>query len=168
MSRLLVADTGPLVALGGIGRLELLRTLYDAVLVPNAVHLEVLAGGTRAVGLSDYKRMNWIDVVEVNNIDPSLLALLDEGEAAVIALARLHGANSVLIDEQKARKIARSIYGLHVLGSVRVLLDAKRQGLLEDVGAALLGMRDNGYHLHENIVRRALSEAGETALKGEQ
>ncbi|MBS3933122.1 MAG: DUF3368 domain-containing protein [Truepera sp.] len=159
---LLVADTGPLIALASIGQLTLLHQLYGTVLVPTTVHREVLAGGSRVLGLTAYRQADWLEVVEVGAIDPALLALLDEGEASVIALARQRQADVLLIDEQKARKIARTLYGLKVIGSVRVLLEAKRLGLLPSAKAAITTMRDQGYYLHDTIVEYALREAGET------
>jgi len=81
---------------------------------------------------------------------------LDAGEASVIGLARELHVNLVLVDERKARKIARTIYGLHVIGSARVLVEAKRSGLLDNVGAALQAMRDGGYRLGDSIVTEAL------------
>ncbi len=39
--RRIVTNTGPLIALAGIGRLELLNALYDDVQVPEQVHHEV-------------------------------------------------------------------------------------------------------------------------------
>ena len=157
----LVADTGPLIALAGIGQLELLHQLYDAVLVPQPVHDEVLAGGTNLVGLEIYRQTDWLEVVEIEANDPSLLALLDEGEASVIVLAQERRADVVLIDEQKARKVARTLYGLKVIGSVRILLKAKQKGLLSDIKSAFTAIRDNGYYLHDSIVDYALREAGE-------
>ena len=70
--------------------------------------------------------------------------------------------NPVLIDERKARKIARTIYGLHVIGSARVLVEAKKRGLLDNVGAALQTMRDGGYWIGDSIVDATLKQAGET------
>ena len=157
----IVADTGPLIALAGIGQLELLRQLYNIVLIPQPVHDEVLAGGASLVGLETYQQTEWLEVVEVDVNDPSLLALLDEGEASVIVLAQKRKANVVLIDEQKARKVARTLYGLKVIGSVRILLEAKQRGLLSYVKSALTAIRDNGYYLHDSIVDYALREAGE-------
>ena len=79
----------------------------------------------------------------------------------MIELARELSVNLVLVDERKARKIARTIYGLHVIGSARVLVEAKRHGLLDNVGAALQAMRNGGYWIGDSIVDAALKQAGE-------
>lgn len=157
-----VADTGPLIALAGIDRLDLLNALFGRVLVPDAVHEEVLAGGDRNLGLKAYRQAAFLRVLEAPDIDPALGALLHRGEASVIALARSTGADRVLIDEQKARKVARRIYGLAVLGSVGVLIEAKREGLLPSVAESLDDMRTNGYWVHDRIVHAALRAAGES------
>lgn len=67
----------------------------------------------------------------------------------------------MLIDERKARKIARKIYGMRVIGSARILVEAKRRGLIPNVREALLGMRDGGYWIHDDILNIALKQAGE-------
>jgi predicted nucleic acid-binding protein len=151
-----------LIALASIDQLDLLRVLFDSLHVPQAVHDEILQGGSSRAGLGVYRQANWIDVVPVVSIDPLLGTVLDKGEAAVIVLARLHSADFVLIDEQKARKIARTIYGLRVMGSARILVEAKRHGMLENVAVALRAMREQGYWIHDAIVQYALKEAGET------
>lgn len=160
MSLCLVADTGPLIALAGIDQLALLQNAYGRIVVPEAVHKELLEGGAFALGVAAYQKAEWIEVMTAQP-EPSLLALLGAGEASVIALATGLKADAVLIDEQKARKIAGSVYGLNVFGTVRVLLDAKRAGRLESVKEALEGILANGYRLHETIVAYALKEASE-------
>jgi len=67
----------------------------------------------------------------------------------------------VLVDERKARKIARAVYGLDVVGTARTLVEAKRQGLIESVAEPLQLMQDAGYWLGGRLIRRILSEAGE-------
>jgi predicted nucleic acid-binding protein len=79
----------------------------------------------------------------------------------VIGLAREMNVNIVIVDERKARKIARNIYGLHVAGSARVLVEAKRQGLVNNVETALQSMRDGGYWISDSIIDIALRQAGE-------
>jgi len=66
-----------------------------------------------------------------------------------------------LIDEKKARKIARIIFGLKVIGSARVLVEAKRQGLIQNVGNLLEELRKKGYWLHDDIIDLAKRHAGE-------
>ena len=44
MGGALVSNTGPLVALAVIDRLDLLHCLFDEVIVPEAVHFELLEG----------------------------------------------------------------------------------------------------------------------------
>ena len=41
---IVVSDASPLVALSRVGRLNILRQLYQRVIVPDAVHAELLAG----------------------------------------------------------------------------------------------------------------------------
>ena len=93
--------------------------------------MEILEGGTTNAGLAGYRKVNWIKVRTISNpVDPLLRTALDAGEAAVIGLARELSVNLVIIDERKARKIARTIYGPHVIGSARVLDEAKKRGLI--------------------------------------
>jgi hypothetical protein len=49
---------------------------------------------------------------------------------AVITIALYKNNHATLIDERKARRIARTIYGLEIFGTVRVLLEAKKAGLI--------------------------------------
>ena len=48
--RIVVCDSGPLIALASLGQLDLLRQIYDRVLVPPAVIREVVAQGGRRPG----------------------------------------------------------------------------------------------------------------------
>jgi len=105
------------IALASIDRLDILRTFFSSVQVPQAVHDEIMQGGSRFTGLTAYRRADWLAMVPDTPLDPLLSSVLDKGEAAVITLARSASADVVLIDESKARKIARTIYGLRVIGS---------------------------------------------------
>lgn len=160
MSRI-VCNSGPLIALGLLDRLDLLKELFGEVLVPETVRQEVESGGAADIGLRAFRAANWLRVLPLKNPDPLLESLLDAGEAAVITLAREQAVNLVLIDERKARKVARNIHGLQVIGTARVLVEAKKKGLLDKVQPALEKLRQHGYWIDDSIVAVALSEAGE-------
>jgi predicted nucleic acid-binding protein len=162
MKREIICNTGPILGLAIIGRLDLFRDLFDSVFVPEEVHDEILEGGAKGVGLSSYKKAEWIKVRALSTaLDPLLRTALDRGEASVIGLARELKVSQVLIDERKARRIARSIYGLSVFGSARMLVEAKRMGLLTNVALALNEMREAGYWIADSIVEEAVRRAGE-------
>ncbi|MBW1717880.1 MAG: DUF3368 domain-containing protein [Deltaproteobacteria bacterium] len=163
MNGKVICNTGPIVALSMIDRIDILRDLFELVAIPEAVHKEILEGGAKNEGLASYRKVKWIKVMTLSSpIDPLLRTSLDTGEAAVIGLAKESSVNLVLIDERKARRIARAIYGLHVIGSARVLVEAKKHGLLDNVGAALQSMRDGGYWIADSIVEATLRQARET------
>jgi predicted nucleic acid-binding protein len=145
-----------------IDKLEILERLFDEVTVPEAVHREIMEGGKDFAGLACYKKAIWIRVETLKSpIEPLLETLLDKGEAAVIHLVREKGADFVLIDERKARKIARKIYGMPVVGSARILVEAKRRGVIPNVRETLDGMRHCGYRIHDEIFNFALKQADE-------
>jgi predicted nucleic acid-binding protein len=157
----IVCNAGPLIALGILGKLDLLQSLFDEVLVPEAVQREIVQGGVRLAGLESLQRAQWIRVASPERADALLAALLDTGEASVIALARERNIPTVLIDERKARKVARDVYGLQPVGTARILVEAKQRKLLIEIKPSLEALRREGYWIHEDIVLAALREAGE-------
>jgi len=162
MTGRLVSNTGPLIALALIDRLDILQALFHPVMIPDAVHKELLEGGSSGHGISAYKKALWIQVLSLpGTLDPLLQTVLDLGEASVIQLARDQKADYVLIDERKGRKIARDIFGLKVIGTARILVEAKRRGILDSVGNTLNRLKDSGYRLHDNIIHYALKGAKE-------
>lgn len=158
----IVCNAGPLIALAGIGQVKLLRGLFEQVLVPPEVRAEVVAGGPGGVG-ADLFRAAWLEVTPLlKTVDPLLVSLLDSGEAATIALAVEHSASMVLMDEVKERRVARNVYGLAVIGTGRLLVEAKRAALIPQVRPLLEQMRNNGYWISESIVAEILRTAGES------
>lgn len=156
----IICNTGPMIALAGIRRLELLRDLFESVSVPMPVHEEFMAGGKIFNGLTEYCAANWIKVIETKvQADPLLETILDVGEASVICAAKQSSVtNMILMDERKGRKIARNIYKLEVIGTARVLVEAKRAGLLSDIDKAFSDMKLSGYWIHERIIQAAMKE----------
>lgn len=108
---IVVADAGPLIALGRIGRLDLLRALYGEVVVPGAVWEEVVVAGEGRAGAAAVRDAGWIAQAAVDEADElfaSLRTTLDSGEAAAICVASRRGAELLLIDERRGRAISPS------------------------------------------------------------
>ncbi len=162
MNGCIVSNTGPLIGLAIIGHLDILDKIFDEVSVPETVNYEMLEGGSMNTGVASYRNSPWIQVRQLSDpLDPLLGNVLDAGEAAVIQLARECEADFVLIDERKGRKIARNIYNMSVIGTARILVEARHRGIIGSVREAIVGMRSGGYRIHDNILEFALRMAGE-------
>ena len=66
----------------------------------------------------------------------------------------------VLLDDRLARRVALQL-GLPVVGTLGVLIAAKRRGLLERVRPGLQRLRASGYFLSDAVFAEALRLAGE-------
>ena len=158
----IVINTSPLLALAACGQRELLRMLHARVVVPQAVNTELERGPAPAKPLAlEAERPDWLEIAVLASApSPLLTAYLDAGEAAVIALAVEQGIRRVVIDERRARMVARTM-GLEVVGSIGVLLRAKREGFLAEIKPSLEAMQAQGIRLSERLLEFALQEAGE-------
>jgi len=156
-----VANAGPLVALSLLGRLDLLPSIFREVWIPEAVQKEVLAGLGRP-GASELQSPEWSARVRIAPAsDPLLVAELDRGEAAVISMARHLSPCVAVIDERRGRRIATSVYGLPVKGTVGLLIEAKRRNLSGDLRPMLLALKSAGYFVADAIVEAACRSVGE-------
>lgn len=153
---IVVSNASPLIALGAIGRLELLAQLFGEIFLPEAVLLEVQS--------VDLRQARWVLSRKLTN-DFLLRALegeLDRGESAAIAMAVELKADLLLMDEHRGRQAA-SRMGLTVLGVLGVLTEAKRRGFVEKVGSLLNDLQTKaGFRVSSALVERVLQEAGES------
>lgn len=85
---------------------------------------------------------------------------LEQGEAEVIVLAKEKKIKKVLIDEKVARLQAR-ILGLDVIGTLGLLLKAKRKGLVSSIKPLIKKILDNDIWIKDEIVQGILRDAGE-------
>ncbi|MGQ9573578.1 MAG: DUF3368 domain-containing protein [Dehalococcoidia bacterium] len=76
---------------------------------------------------------------------------LGRGEAEVISLAHDSGADVVVVDDRAARRVA-SAAGLHVIGTVGVLVAARRIGTIPAVVPLLEELRAQGFRLSDDVL----------------
>ena len=164
MTRVVVADTGPLIALARIGRIELLRRLYGRIVVPPAVHSELAVDSNRpgAKVLAGAFAAGWIVVETVvhSGVRQELDQILGPGEAEAIALAEQEDPCFLLIDDARGRRTTRA-RGIPVVGVAGVLLVAKSRGELAAVSPDLHRLSDAGYRLSSRLVAVTLDRADE-------
>lgn len=163
LSDLIVVNASPLLALDACSQIGVLRSLYARIVVPDEVDKELSVGKTQSLlpgGLTAEHRA-WIEVLPLSSPPKaSLTARLDPGEASVIALALELGASLVLIDERSGWREAQS-EGLTPVGSVGIILLAKKKGLITEVKPHLYEMRAKGIYLSRRVINDAIVQAKE-------
>lgn len=160
---MVVSNTSPLIALTEIGLLSLIPQLYGSITLPGAVFDKITVAGAGAPGADEIRDAGWVSTVRLDDT-PLVRALrleLDAGEADAIACAVQVGADWLLIDERRGRLAAERL-GLRVMGTLGILIAAKRAGHLAAVKTAVHDLRDHaGFWMNDALVRRVLVAANE-------
>lgn len=160
---IVVSDTTPLSELAKVAQLILLRDVFRQVIVPQEVYDEVTSGTHPAVAA--VQSATWIEVRSVQ--DTSQVVALREttkihvGEAAAIILAEELGAQQVLIDDLRARRVAKARL-LPVTGTIGTLLLAKEQGLIAQVKPILDDLIALGKRISPQLYQDVLAIAQES------
>lgn len=158
--RPVVVNNTPLAALWSVNQLDLLRALYDDILIPQAVYDEFLAT-ERPLRQEILEHSPWIKVASLEHPRQALVYIgLDRGEAEVLALASERSARLVIINERRGRRYAKRL-GLPLTGTLGVLLAAKDAGLISLVKPLLTELVRKGLFVEQELITKVVTLAGE-------
>lgn len=150
---IVVADATPIHYLVLIGEIELLEKLYKRIAIPPSVRLELLQALTPSPVRQWLENVpNWLEVISPRHSPDAALSALDDGERDAIVLAEGIGANLLVIDELKGRRIAE-FRGLAVIGTLGVLRDASSLELT-NLSSALDRLSQTSFHLSPRLLER--------------
>lgn len=158
-----ISNTSPLVYLHRIGAIGWLPRLFTEIWIPTAVSDELEEGKRRGYDVPDSATCTWLQVVDAHATPSEWLSLdLGPGELGAMALALENPTRIVLLDDMLARHTARAA-GLAVWGTLKVLLEAKAQGLTQRIEPLVARLSESGMWLSDEIRQRILALAGESA-----
>jgi uncharacterized protein len=160
---IIISDTSPVSNLILIERLDILQKLFTEIIIPTAVDSEIRALKQFGKDLSEYETAEWIKIVTPTNLQKvhNLQINLDEGEAQAIALALEMNCDLLLMDERIGTNIARQ-EGLQTVGLVGVLIKAKEEKIINEVGTILNDLKNiAGFWLGEKLEKKILEALGE-------
>jgi hypothetical protein len=152
---LVVSNSSPLIALARIQRLDLIPAVLHSVRIPPAV--------AREIAPSIPVLPHWVSVqppLDQRSVLTSR-ARLGDGERQAIALAIEVGASAILVDDRPARRLAQEA-GLNVIGTLGLVLDAKRTGIIANVRPELDKLLETSFFLSEQLYNQLLRLAGES------
>jgi len=159
-----ISNATPLIYLAKADRLGLVHSLFEEILIPEAVYEEVVSEGKR-LGQADAFLVEkaiedgWISVRHVREFRPVSIPL-HPGEVEVITLALELGVDLIIMDDARARAAAE-MSGLSPRGTLWLLLKAVKENLLSFDGflATLEAITRHGFYLREELYLRVIREA---------
>jgi predicted nucleic acid-binding protein len=153
MAKVVVADSGPLHYLVLIDCVDVLESLFDGVLIPEAVQSELSHPDTPAeVKAWLHATKPWLSVRQVSKLRP--VAGLHRGETEALQLALELGVKVVLMDDMDGRNAAKQL-GLVAVGTIGILELASERGLIQ-LPKAVAELRQTNFFISPRILDEAL------------
>ena len=153
---IVVSDTTPLISLLKIGRLDLLQKLFGEVHVPRAVFAELTQNPRFTEEAEQVRSCPFLTLATASEERVRGIIAetgLDLGESEAIVLAESLGANLTLIDEIRARAVAKE-RGLRITGTVGILDRAFRLKYLttEETRRCAEALRASGRYISGGLL----------------
>ena len=162
-----VADSSTLVILTKLGCFDFLNRLFPRVYISPEVHYEVVIAGAGLPGASEVSKAEWIVVKAVRNPEGLYTVQrkhgLGPGEMSTIFLAKELGAKPVLLDDYRARKLAKA-EGLEILGTVDLLETFYLRRSLTDLPNVFRQLLAHNVYIDQRLLDRRLRALGLPAL----
>jgi predicted nucleic acid-binding protein len=156
-----VVNASPLIALLGIGQESLLPGLFGEVCIPRAVLLEIAAGSATDPNAARLGSLAWAKEVTAVAVPESVQGWgLGRGESEVLAIAAQAAGTWTVLDDLAARRCARFL-GVPVLGTGKILVLAKHQGLIGSVREQINRLLRADFRLSGRLIDSLLRAAGE-------
>lgn len=151
MLKTIISDTSCLIILTNINELELLHKLYGKITTTFDIATEY-----------GEPLPEWVEIV--NPLDKQKQQLLelqiDKGESSAIALALETPGSTIILDDNKARKIADQ-FEITYTGTIGVLVKAKIKGIIPSIKPIIAKIKQTNFRLSPEIELYALKQADE-------
>ncbi len=154
-----VSNSTPIISLSSVGKIGILKELFDEIVVSQAVYDEIKA--KKSFGYEEIDS-DFINVQQIRGeiYTDLLLNQLDLGEAETIILAKEIKADFVIIDENIGYRIAKNS-NLNVIRTLSILLKAKEMGVIPQIRPLLDEMIEKGRWYSKNVYEIFLRKAEE-------
>lgn len=162
MNDIFVLNASPVILLGKAGLLRLLGPLANMWIVPEGVVTEVEKKNSIRPYIVELESSSSVLSENISQIDPLVAAWdLGQGESEVLTLARQKGAKAkVVLDDLQARKCAK-ILDIGLVGSVGLLVMAKRFGLIDAVKPEMSKLTEVGLRIDPDLLTKVYHRIGE-------
>lgn len=161
MGKRWVVNASPLILLGKVKRTPLLLGLAEELIIPDAVAREVQIKADGQRSLEELQSEANVRVASRIDIPRQIAAWdLGRGESEVLAQALDLKADRAVVDDLEARRCAQAL-GVEVIGTLGIVLRAKRKGLIQAARPILMNLRRVGLYVSDDLLEKALAHLEE-------
>jgi hypothetical protein len=159
--RELACDTSPLQYFHQLGRLDLLPKLAAKILVPPAVVEELAIGKAAGYDVPAPGALDWIEIIRPAATSAGrLIGDLGPGETETLMLAMERPDAVAVVDDKLARWVAETL-GLKFTGTLGLLADCKKAGLVDRVTPLLDRLQELRFRISPAARHLIQQSAGE-------
>ncbi len=159
----IVSNASPLIFLAKIEKIELLEK-YE-IKIPKQVYEEINKGAK--IGKEDVQKIESLINGKIIKVEETIINTeiekqnIGKGEKAVISLAIKDKTNIVLLDERKARRIAK-FYKLKPKGTIGILISAWKTAQIskKELKELIQKLVKEGYRINETLLLEILNKIG--------
>ena len=154
-------NTSPIIAFSIIGKLDLLKSLFQEVYISQAVYNEIMDSENHTIGKDELTKEVAEGHIKIYKIkDPTLVnqlyGKLHKGELETIIGGRELDVDYVLIDELAARNMAKTFF-LTPIGTIGILRIAKHKGIINEIKPFLDQLINKGYWISKSLYHHILT-----------
>ena len=143
--KLVIPDTSCFILFTKIDFLNILQETFDDILTTDEVIKEYGTSLSWVTVRNDYDK----------NTYQKLRKTFGPGESSCIALAQKEDDPLLIIDDKRAKRVAQEI-GIECMGSIGVLIVAKRKGVITAIRPIIDEIAKTDFRISERIIRIAL------------
>ncbi|MEH2959216.1 DUF3368 domain-containing protein [Candidatus Merdisoma sp. JLR.KK006] len=163
---IVISDTTPILSLLKAGKLDLLKILYQKVVVPEAVYDELTANADYEDERKAILHCSFLSVEKVSNAESVNILRnvtgLDAGESESLILYGEKKADLLLLDERKGRGVAKKM-SVQYVGTLGVLMQAFDEGIVtaEEIRKILEILLASDIRLSRKLCNKVLDYVGQ-------
>lgn len=149
-------NASPLIYLSKSRLLNLLEVAAGRLVIPRMVLNELSVKEAVDGCLQRVLNMPTIQIVEHIDIPPVIQEWdLGPGESSVLAYAYGNSGTVAVLDDLAARRCAESL-GLPLLGTLGLVLRARKSGIIPSAFSAISQLKSNGMYLSDRVINQVL------------
>lgn len=154
-----VVNASPIISLCAIDRIDILLHQADVLIITEGVRDEITAHPDKTDPA--IKWISELPLFHVVTVDLRIAAWdLGKGESEVLSYCINNEGHIAVIDDLAARKCAAA-FGTKAIGTISLILTAKKLNIIPSVKPILVLLRNNGFRIKDELFATCLKIAKE-------